>query len=130
MYKILGIANIVLLALVTAPYWVRKMTGILFTKVKLGRTTLMKVLRTLHKPAGVGVLLITLIHGYLALGSFRLHTGTLAGLSVVITVILGVVYSVKRTRALFKAHKLVALITVLLTLLHLIKPDLFYVLLR
>ncbi|MGC6175558.1 hypothetical protein [Lacrimispora sp. 38-1] len=34
-------------------------------------------IRKFHKPAGVGLAALSLIHGYLALGTIRLHTGTL-----------------------------------------------------
>ena len=123
MYRILGILNVVLLTVITSPYWLRGLGQRFFPKMKIAATKLMKVLRAIHKPLGVCLLLVTLIHGYLALGALRLHTGTLAGLSVLATVVLGILFFRKRKAVFFKWHKRTALLTLLLTLLHLVVPN-------
>ena len=92
MYKILGIINVALILVITSPYWLRRLGKRFFPKRKIASTKLMKVLRSVHKPFGVCLLLITLIHGYLALGALRLHTGTLAGIMVLATVVLGLLF--------------------------------------
>lgn len=126
MYKILGIINVALILVITAPYWLRRLGQRFFPKRKIASTKLMKVLRAVHKPFGICLLLITLMHGYLALGSFRLHTGTLVGIMVLATVVLGLLFYRKKKAVFFKWHKRAALLMVLLTLLHLFLPNAIY----
>lgn len=126
MYKILGIINVALILVITAPYWLRRLGQRFFPKRKIASTKLMKVLRAVHKPFGICLLLITFMHGYLALGSFRLHTGTLVGIMVLATVVLGLLFYRKKKAVFFKWHKRAALLMVLLTLLHLFLPNAIY----
>lgn len=126
MYKILGIINVLLIIVITSPYWLRRLGQQFFPKRKIASTKLIKILRAVHKPFGFCLLLITLIHGYLALGAFRLHTGTLVGIMVLATVVLGVLFYRKKKAVFFKWHKRAALLMVLLTLLHLFLPNAIY----
>ena len=126
MYRILGILNVALLVVITSPYWLRRLGQLFFPKKKLASTRLMKALRAVHKPLGVCLLLIALAHGYLALGALRLHTGTLAGIMVLATVVLGILFYRKKKAVFFKWHKRAALLTALLTLLHLLVPNALY----
>lgn len=130
LYSILGILNVVLLIVITSPYWLRRVGQWFFPKKKIVSAKLMKTLRALHKPFGICLLLITLAHGYLALGALRLHTGTLVGIMVLITVVLGGMFYKKKKAVLFKWHKRAALLTVLLTLLHLFIPNALYYIFR
>jgi len=126
LYKILGIINVLLIIVITSPYWLRRLGQRFFPKRKIASTKLIKVLRAVHKPFGLCLLLITLIHGYLALGAFRLHTGTLVGIMVLVTVVLGLLFYRKKKAVFFKWHKRAALLMVLLTLLHLFFPNAIY----
>lgn len=126
LYQILGIINVALLIVITSPYWLRWLGQRFFPKKKIASTKLMKVLRAVHKPFGVCLLLIMLTHGYLALGALRLHTGVLVGISVLATVVLGILFFWKKKAVFFKWHKRAALLTVLLTLLHLFVPNALY----
>ncbi|WP_312700376.1 hypothetical protein [Sedimentibacter sp.] len=126
MYKILGIINVVLIIVITSPYWLRRISKLLFPDKKIASTQLMKTARAVHKPLGICLLLITLVHGYMALGAPRLHTGTLVGTMVLITVVLGGAFFRTKKAVFFKWHKRAALITILLTLLHLIAPNAVY----
>ncbi|MGI6005481.1 MAG: hypothetical protein ACOX88_08750 [Christensenellales bacterium] len=122
LYQILGIINVVLLVVVTAPYWLLRKWFFPETRAAFARSRWIKSLRAAHKPLGICLLLLAAVHGYLALGALRLHTGTLAGIMIFITVVLGIIFYIKKKPALFKWHKRAALITVLLTLLHLLFP--------
>ena len=99
MYRILGILNVALLVVITSPYWLRRLGQLFFPKKKLASTRLMKVLRAAHKPLGVCLLLIALAHGYLALGAAAAH-GTLAGIMVLSTVVLGILFTGRKSRIL------------------------------
>ncbi len=126
MYKMLGILNVVLIIIIVLPYCLRRLGQRFFPQKKIASTKLMKLLRSVHKPLGICLLLITLIHGYLALGSLRMHTGTLVGIIVLATVVLGILFYRKKRAVLLKWHKRAALLMVLLTLLHLFAPSALY----
>lgn len=128
LYQILGFFNIALLVILTSPYWVRKLAGWLYPKKRIAGTKFYKTLRAVHKPAGIALVIVTLIHGYLALGSLRLHTGVVAGVMVLVTATLGALFYYTKKRLLFRWHKAAALAVVLLTALHLIAPNLLYTL--
>jgi hypothetical protein len=86
----------------------------------------MKFLRPAHKVLGICFLAVTLVHGWLAWGSLRIHTGTLAAIMLLVTVIFGALFYWKKKKILFKLHKTSALIMVLLILLHLFVPNAIY----
>lgn len=130
MYKVLGIITVIVLVLVTAPYWLRLLNKHLLHLPPKRLTPVMKVLRAMHKPLGIALLLIAAIHGYLALRALRWHTGTLVFLAFAATVSLGIAFYRKKKPALFKWHKRLALVSVLLVLLHLIFPGALYYLIR
>ena len=129
MYKLLGIVNIVLIGIITSPWWLRYLGKWFFPDKKIMTTRFMKVLRVVHKVLGVCLLVIMLVHGYLALGSFQLHTGTLTGIMLVLTVIFGALFYWRKKKIFFKLHKTSALIMVLLVLIHLLFPSALYYLL-
>lgn len=104
----------------------RRISKLISSDKKISSTRLMKISQAVHKPFGICLLLITLAHGYLALGAPRLHTGTLVGTMVLITVVLGGAFFRTKKAVFFKWHKRAALIMVLLTLLHLIAPNILY----
>ncbi|NLV50075.1 MAG: hypothetical protein GXY20_05210 [Clostridiales bacterium] len=107
----------------TSPFWVRSLGKLLFPKRNAQINKLVRKLRVLHKPLGACLLIVVIIHGYLALGTPRIHTGTLLGLFVLVTVVLGAIFTKLKKPALFKWHRYIAVLTVLLILLHLIAPN-------
>lgn len=123
MYQILGIVNIALLAVITSPYWLRRLNQWLH---KPALSKLIKTMRVVHKPLGICLLLLSLVHGYLALGALRLHTGTVVGAMILITVVLGGTFYFRKKPALFAWHKRAALLVILLTVVHLVVPSAFY----
>ena len=130
MYRILGYVNIMLLITVTSPYWLRRFNQRFFTEKKPAFASWIKRLRKIHKPLGVSLVLLSLLHGYLALGSLRLHTGSVAWVMILIVVILGGLFYKKKKAVFFTWHKRAALIMVLFVLLHLWVPDAFYYIFR
>ena len=123
MYKILGYINVALVVIITAPYWLRTLNKwTIKTKDKRFLDTI-KFLRKLHKPLGIALALIIAWHGYLALfGTIRLHTGLLAYIGFLLTVTAGGIYYRKKGKQLFKLHKTLALVSMLLVILHLLWP--------
>ncbi len=130
MYEILGWLNVSLLVVMTSPYWLRFLNKQFFHwKGGLYAKTI-KVLRTVHKPVGLTILLIALVHGYLALGAFRLHTGSLLWLSILLTAIAGATFFLSKKKPAFVWHKRLVLIVLVMLFLHLVFPSAVYYLFR
>lgn len=123
LYAILGILSVVLAIIITSPYLIRSLNTKFFHIKGSGYTKTLKTLRTIHKPAGAILLIIALIHGYLALGTFRIHSGQLVWLAFFATAILGLLFFLKRKPALLKAHRTAALVAVILIVVHLVFPN-------
>lgn len=129
MYSVLGWLNVVILGVILSPYLLNFINRKLFNTKNMGFRNAVKFLRRLHKPFGVIIAILALVHGYMALGSLRLHTGSLLYLSVFITAVLGGSFYRFKKRALFIWHKRMALLSFLLLLIHIFYPSaLFYLL--
>lgn len=126
MYKILGLINIALLAGITSPFWLRQLNQWFFGRKSPALIKWTKRMRAVHKPLGACLLLSALVHGYLALGAPRLHTGSIVGVMIFTTVLLGALFFITKKAVIFTWHKRAALITVILVFVHLLFPNLFY----
>ncbi len=124
MYRILGYVNVALLVIITAPYWLKKLNLWLFHWKGRAYQQTLKFLRKLHKPLGAALVLLAMVHGYLALGSFRLHTGSLAWIMLLITASFGFAFYRLKKAKLFKWHKAFALVVAAFTAIHLLLPGL------
>ena len=118
----MGWISVVLAVIVTAPWWLRKANALTFKSRDKRFLNLIKLLRKLHKPLGIALIALTLWHGLMALGTLRLHTGLIAHVSFVITGLLGIAFWLLKDKRAFKGHKVMALVSFLLFLLHLIEP--------
>lgn len=130
MYILIGWLNITLLLIMTAPYWLRFLNAHTLHLQGGMYASVIRQLRRVHKPLGGVILTLALIHGYLALGSFRIHTGTLLWLSIAVTASLGLTFFLSKKKALFVWHKRMVLVSILLLLFHLLFPSALYYLLR
>ena len=122
MYKTLGIISLILVIIITAPYWLRTLNSWTVKTKDKRFFSLLQFLRKLHKPLGLLLAVISVWHGYLAWGSLRPHTGMLAFLGFIITVILGGIHYKTKNKKVFKVHKIMALVSVALLLLHRLWP--------
>lgn len=122
MYKILGIISVILVILITSPYWLRKLNGWTVKTKDKRFLALLKGLRKLHKPLGLALMLIAGWHGY-EIMRLRPHSGLVTLISFLLTGLLGGVYFKTKNKKVFKAHKAMALVSVLLMALHLIWPN-------
>lgn len=129
MYSLLGWFNAIALVLLTAAWWFPRLNRSVIKLKPSIMSPINKSLRRLHKPLGLALAVAAPVHGYLALGSFRLHTGSLLYISLLLTAGAGGTYYKTKSKNIFKLHKMLALTTVLLLLLHLLAPGaLFYLL--
>lgn len=122
MYSFIGWFNVTLLAVLTGPYWVPRLIGKVLKKKDKRYYALIKFIRTVHKPLGLTVLILAPLHGYLALGGFSLHTGSLLFIWIVFTSISGFIFTKTKKIALLKFHQTLALIVATALALHLIDP--------
>lgn len=130
MYRILGWLNVGLILVMTAPYWLRFLNSHTLRLKGGAYAKTIKVLRAIHKPLGGLILLIALVHGYLAWGTLRLHTGTLVWLSVLITASIGLLFFLTKKRVLFAWHKRAVLLVIAVLSIHLLFPNAIYYLFR
>jgi hypothetical protein len=130
MYIFLGILNITLLAVMTSPLWLRVLNN---NTLRLKGGTygkVIKFLRAIHKPLGALILIIAAVHGYLALGVLRLHTGTILWLAIFITAGMGLSFYLFKKKSLFVWHKRMVLVVIVLLLVHLFFPNAVYYLMK
>ncbi len=121
-YRFLGYLSIALVVLVTAGWWLRKLNALTFKTKNKQFLNLLKFLRKLHKPLGILLVSVALWHGFAALGTVRPHTGLVAYFAFVLTGLLGVAFWLKKDKRAFKGHKVMAFISVVLLVLHLLWP--------
>lgn len=126
LYVLLGWFNVVSLAVMTAPYWLRFLNSHTLRLKGGAYAKTIKVLRAVHKPLGVLILLNALVHGYLALGAFRLHTGTFLWFSILLTAALGLTFFLTKKKGVFLWHKRMVLVVIAVLLLHLLYPSAVY----
>ncbi len=108
------------------PYVMRKLNERFF-KIKHGAyISLNKLLRKAHRYLGVVLIASAATHGILALGSLRIHTGTVLGAFAVITALFGFAFIFIKKKWIFKTHKTLAFLLVALLLVHLIVPSALY----
>ena len=122
-YAILGWTSIGLAVIASSPYWLRMLNNLTFKTKDKRFFSLLKFLRKIHKPLGLLLAVIAIIHGYLALnGNIRLHTGLLVYISFFLTAVLGGIHYRLKNKTIFKFHKTMVLVSFLLLILHLAFP--------
>lgn len=122
-YALLGRLSLITLLLVLTPYVLSSLNKKFFKTKNKTFFKVLKFFRKLHKPLGIVLIILGVSHGYMALESLSLHTGTLFYSSILITGILGGSFYRLKKRELFIWHKRIAVVTVVLLLLHLFFPD-------
>ena len=130
MYSILGWLNVVILGVLVSPFVLNYINKNILNSKSKSIKKIVKFLRNLHKPLCITLAVVAIVHGYLALGNIRLHTGTILYISIIITATFGGSFYKFRKKILFKMHKFFAGISLLLLLLHLIYPSAVYYLLN
>ncbi len=120
--RLMGYLTLILLVVVTAPYWLRTLNSWTFKTKDKRFLNFLKFLRKLHKPLGLVIVALALWHGY-DMFRLNLHTGLVAFAAFVLTGILGGMHYRLKNKQIFKAHKIMAFISVLLVALHLFWPS-------
>jgi hypothetical protein len=123
MYAVLGWVNIAAIVVMTAPLWLRLISKYSFKNKNKALLRFIKALRTVHKPLGLALVASVIVHGFLALGALRLHTGTIAGIMLIVTAALGGTFFRLKKKPVLIAHRISASLLTLLVLVHLIFPS-------
>ena len=122
-FRALGWISMILAFIASSPYWLTRLNNWTFKSKDPRFFKFIKLMRKTHKWLGVLLVMVALIHGYLA---YRLnpHTGLLVFTGFFLTMILGLWhhFAKKKNRRVFKAHKTMVLISFLLLLTHLLWP--------
>lgn len=126
MYKYFGYLNIVLLLAVTSQFCVRMINQWIVQSNSPNFQKVMVVLHKIHKPAALALLVSTIVHGWLALAAFALHTGTIAAAFLFITALFGLLFYILHKKGLLQWHRIMALITTFFVVVHLLFPWLIY----
>lgn len=122
MYKFFGWLNVILLGLLISPYILNSLNRRFFNIKNSEFRKIIKYLRNIHKPLGLALLASGILHWYLGLGKFKIHTGSILYTFVFITAALGGSFYRLKKKNLFVLHRTFALITVGLFLFHLLFP--------
>lgn len=123
MYAVLGWVNLAAMIVMTMPFWLRLINRHAFKGKNAALAHIAKAFRAVHKPLGLILVAAVIIHGILALGALRLHTGTLAGILLIVTAALGATFFFRKKKPILIAHRTAALLLALLVLIHLIFPS-------
>lgn len=120
MYKILGWTNAIVTLILLLPFSLqailKKKEGALYS--------ITKFLRKAHRVLGILILITIAVHGIMALGSFSLHTGTIAGIAFVVTALVGMLFVLMKKKQIYKTHRILAFIYVCIVIVHLLMPSL------
>lgn len=125
MYSILGYVSVGLLVLLVLPY-VLRIINTKFLKRNKRVNNVIKFLKKYHKLFGAAALIISLIHGYMALGGLRLHTGSLVFMSMALAAITGMLFAKKKKKILLTLHRAFSALSIALLGLHYFFPSALY----
>jgi|LFRM01.2.fsa_nt_gb cytochrome c biogenesis protein CcdA len=130
-YSNLGWLSVIIIGILVASYVLKFLNKKVFKSKSATYRKILMFFRKIHKPLGIALLIVPLIHGYMALGTlFRLHTGTLLYLSLLLTATMGGSFYKLKKKEFFVWHKRMALLTVILFLIHFFFPSAIYYLLN
>lgn len=126
MYKIFGWINVAIVIIMISPFVLQWLNSHVVKSDKPALAKIANALRTLHKILG-GLLFASVItHAVLALGAWRWHTGIILGITAATTAMFAILFYVFKKKWLFTTHRILAGVTILLVLVHLIFPSALY----
>jgi cytochrome b561 len=121
MYEILGWINAILLLFMATMFPIRYLIK---NKHNKNVIPIYRVFRKLHPLVGILIIVIGMIHGYLALGRFKIHSGSILITAIVISAIIA--YSKDKIKYLKRnwrnIHKILGILIIFLFVMHLTFP--------
>jgi hypothetical protein len=119
MIRFLGYLNLALLVSLLCPFLLRRINKYSFNYKNMFLRKAAAGFVKVHPFLGLSLLVSALLHGYIALGAIRLHTGTVLWTGILIQVMLGIAVKKTKKPILLKVHRVVGLLPVILVLAHL-----------
>ena len=121
MYKLLGWINSILLVFMISMF---PLKYILKNKRIENMVPLYRIFRKFHPLIGITIIIIGIIHGFMALGSLQLHSGSILIGAIIIS---GLIIYIKNKINYLKhhwrnIHKMMGLVIIMLFILHLAVP--------
>ena len=123
MVIILGFINALLLTLLLSPFLLRKINKLIFQNKNKALKKSAALLSKMHMYFAYILLATALTHGYMALGTIRLHSGYLLWLLVLVQVIWGNLIKKMKKPYMLKVHRAIGLSSVLLLIFHLLQVN-------
>lgn len=122
-YVFFAWSSVIFLVIVITPYILVRFNKYVLKTSNKSYLSILKFFRTIHKPSGILFAISSFIHGSMVFGTvFRLHTGSILFFIVLGTVILGILFYLKKKKQLLQSHRIFAGITFLLFMLHFFNP--------
>lgn len=121
-YSFYGWASAVILSVMVLPFVLLWLNRHVIKTRDPGFMKTIKLLRKVHKPLGIVFAVVALVHGVMVLGAFRLHTGWLLYIGLILTAVSGGAFYRLKKRPLFQLHRWLAAVVVLLFALHFFLP--------
>lgn len=126
MYAVFGWINVGLVGLMLLPFAMQNMNKLFFKKKDGLYVKITRFFRKAHRYIGVLLLASILIHGFMALGTLRLHTGTVLGALFIAAALFGLTFILTKKKWAFKTHKAFAIAFTAFLLVHLLAPSALY----
>ncbi|QAV32547.1 hypothetical protein SAMN04488510_11754 [Fervidobacterium changbaicum] len=119
-YQILGITSAVLLFFQISLFVFRRIYKYL-PKKPTWFPLILKFLRRAHVYTGIALLIVGFIHGYLALGTIRLHTGLILWLGILLAFV-GFLFKNKVGKKWIFYHRIMGFVLIALFFVHYFFP--------
>lgn len=123
MVSFLGFINATLLALLLSPLVLRRINKQAFNNKNKILKKYAGLLSRYHMYFGFILLVNAFVHGYMALGTIRIHSGYALWLVVLIQVSLGLYAKKKKKAKIFNIHRTIGIVSVLFLIIHLIQVN-------
>ncbi|MDO5062298.1 MAG: hypothetical protein Q4D77_03920 [Peptostreptococcaceae bacterium] len=129
MYSALGYLSSALLGLLILPA-VLRIANKKLLKNDPNVKSVVRSLKKVHPLLGGLLAVIAIVHGYLALGGLRLHTGSLVYGAILIAICFGGAFSAKKKKVFLTLHKSFVLLALVMWSVHILFPSALYYLLQ
>jgi uncharacterized membrane protein len=115
---VLGWLNITLVGVSFLPFLLRRFRRHVLKKPNKQLNAVLKFLGKLHPFIGITLLITSFIHGYLAVGTIRLHTGYVAWFLIATLFAIRMWGKISKNKYWLTMHRAVAMLLFLSLLLH------------
>ena len=123
MVSFLGLMNATLLILLLSPFLIRRINKYFYKNKNKILRNYAGSLSKIHMYFAYILLITAFVHGYMALGTIRLHSGYILWTFVFTQIILGNMSKKIKKSYLFKIHRVVGLTSLVFLIIHLIQVN-------